>query len=66
MKIITNYAYPPIPIRQFDWSAITDNYEAGSPIGYGETKDQAVADLLDQLDEDTVAELRRATVTAAE
>lgn len=45
MKIITNHIYPPIPIRQFDWSAVDDNYEPGCPIGYGATEQEAIDDL---------------------
>lgn len=45
MKIITNFVYPPIPIRQFDWSAVDDNYEPGCPIGFGATEQEAIDDL---------------------
>ena len=51
MKIITTNIFPPIPLRQFDWSAVTDNYEPGHPVGYGETKQAAIDDLLDQLED---------------
>ena len=27
--IITHFEYPPIPIRDFDWSAVRDGYDAG-------------------------------------
>lgn len=50
MKIITHYHYPPIPINQFDWSAVTDNYEGGAPIGFGKTEAEAIADLCEQLE----------------
>ena len=45
-KIVTNYIYPPIPLRQFDWSATYDNYEPGCPIGYGSTEQDAIDDLV--------------------
>lgn len=50
-KIRTTYVYPPIPVRDFDWSAIDDStYDGeGSPIGYGPTEEAAIADLLAQL-----------------
>ena len=51
MKIITEYVFPPIPLRQFDWSAVTDNYEPGCPIGYGRTEEEAIKDLLEQIEE---------------
>jgi len=50
-KIVTNFDYPPIPIRQFDWSAIDDDtYDGeGCPIGHGATEQEAIDDLLDQI-----------------
>ena len=45
MKIKTNYEHPPIPLRQFDWSAVYDNYEPGDYVGHGETEEKAIADL---------------------
>lgn len=47
--IKTNYDPKPIPIRQFDWSAVTDDYEPGQPIGFGRTEAEAVKDLQEQL-----------------
>lgn len=51
MKIKTEYVYPPIPMRNFDWSAIDeDTYNGpGSPIGFGRTRAIAVEDLLEQI-----------------
>ncbi len=56
MKISTSFDYPPIPDRQFDWSAIdSDTYDGApdtsppSPIGYGPTEAAAIADLLEQI-----------------
>jgi hypothetical protein len=53
MKIKTNFDYPPVPDRRFDWSAIDDDtYDGpGSPVGYGETEVAAIDDLLAQLQE---------------
>lgn len=50
VKIITKYDPPPIPPRQFDWSAVTDDYEPGCPIGWGYTEAEAWWDLVGQLD----------------
>jgi hypothetical protein len=50
-KIVTTYWMKPIPTRQHDWEAVTDNYEGGDPIGYGETEAEAIFDLIDQLKE---------------
>lgn len=55
MKIVTEYWPKPIPIRQFDWSATTDNYDGAPdshcPIGYGPTEAAAIADLNEQLED---------------
>ena len=63
MKILTRYIFPPMPIREFDWQAYDDDAfdaEIGddgaavsqSSIGYGRTAWAAVADLLQQLEDD--------------
>ncbi len=44
-KIITRHEYPPIPIRNYDWSAIREDYDEGDLIGYGATKKMAIEDL---------------------
>ncbi len=44
---------PPVPTGQFDWCAIDDdNYcgEDSDPIGYGPTKADAIADLMQQIE----------------
>jgi hypothetical protein len=50
-KIVTSYWAKPIPERKFDWSAVTEDYEPGAPVGYGRTEAEAIADLRDQLDD---------------
>lgn len=50
-KIITSYDYPPIPIRNYDWSAIRENYDEGDLIGYGKTEHEAIDDLVCQENE---------------
>ena len=52
-KIITNYDHPPIPVRSFDWSAVTDDYDGApdagwQPVGHGATEAEAIADLMEQ------------------
>jgi hypothetical protein len=49
MRVVTHYWAKPIPIRDFDWSAVDRNYDGGDPIGYGCTEEEAVADLLMQM-----------------
>ena len=51
-KILTNPVFPPIPTCQFDWAAVFDGYEPGELIGYGRTKEEAAADLLEQWEYD--------------
>ncbi len=49
MKIVTHYDPPPIPLRQFDWSAVDDDTYDGPPcpVGHG----AALADLMQQMEE---------------
>ena len=47
-KIKTNFWAKPIPERSFDWEATRDGYDAGDAIGYGETEEKAIADLIAQ------------------
>jgi hypothetical protein len=61
VRIRTSFDYPPIPIRSMDWSAVDDDTydvdrdEAGffnkCPIGRGATEQDAIEDLLDQIEE---------------
>lgn len=56
MKIKTNFDYPPIPTRKFDWSAIDEDTYDGvedshCPVGRGATEIDAIRDLLDQMEE---------------
>ena len=59
VKIHTNFDYPPIPVRCLDWSAVTDDYDGAedsstrSQIGRGATEQEAINDLLDQLEDET-------------
>lgn len=50
-KIVTNFVYPPIPIRDFDWCARIDGREEEGPYGWGRTKELAVQDLMRKIDE---------------
>jgi hypothetical protein len=49
MNIKTSFVYPPIPVRDFDWQAYEPGYEPGDALGHGATEEQAIADLLAQL-----------------
>jgi hypothetical protein len=54
MKIRTDFVYPPIPLRTFDWCAVDDDtYEGDSRdlIGWGATEQQAIDDLKQQMED---------------
>jgi hypothetical protein len=56
MNIRTEYVFPPIPDRRFDWSAVDDDTYDGAedshcPIGHGATEQEAIDDLLQQIDD---------------
>lgn len=57
--IHTCFEYPPIPTRSLDWSAVTDDYDCDCdidgffstcPIGHGATEQDAIDDLLEQME----------------
>jgi hypothetical protein len=63
IRIRTSHEFPPIPVRDFDWSAVNDDtydcdcdqdgFFSTSPIGHGRTEQDAINDLLEQMtDED--------------
>lgn len=52
-RIVTAFDCKPIPLRDWDWSAVLDGYDgsedSNDPIGWGATEAEAIADLRDQL-----------------
>ncbi len=50
-EIRTSFDYPPIPVRDYDWSAIRDDYDSGDLIGYGRTEQEAIDNLKKQENE---------------
>lgn len=53
MKIATRCWPPPIPLRQFDWTAVDDDTcDYDQPIGHGATEQDAIDDLLEQLEDE--------------
>ena len=48
--IIVEFMYPPIPIRQFDYCAYFRGDSEEGPIGFGETKEDAIIALKDQME----------------
>ena len=52
MKIVTSYELKPIPMRCCDWCAVNDEtYDYDQPVGYGATEQEAIEDLLSQIEE---------------
>lgn len=50
--IVTSHNRPPIPSRNFDWSAHVDELGADcSPCGHGATEAEAVAELIELLED---------------
>jgi hypothetical protein len=47
-KIITSQDCPPIPVRDYDWSAVREDWDECDFIGYGRTEQDAIDDLLEQ------------------
>ena len=54
MHVQFTYANPPIPHRGCDWSCSLDDDE-DAPRGWGATKKEALADLLDNTDVEVIA-----------
>jgi hypothetical protein len=59
MRILAYYDPPPIPVRNMDWRAIDVDAYDGAPdsktrsqIGYGGSRQQAINELMDLLEED--------------
>jgi len=48
-KISTGYTGSLNPSHA--WSAMEEGYDPGDPVGYGPTEQEAIDDLIDQLDE---------------
>lgn len=51
-KIVTSYPNPPIPFRSHDWCAYYDGDEEGQDYGWGATEAEAVADFIENCQED--------------
>ena len=52
MKINTEFIYPPIPIRCFDWMAWVGDMDEDSLIAHGQTEQEAIDNLLLALADD--------------
>lgn len=47
-KIITTYEFQPIPLRDYDWLAIREDYDLRDCVGTGKTEQDAVNDLFEK------------------
>jgi len=66
VRIRTSFDYPPIPVRDMDWSAVDDDtydvdcaedgFFSNCLIGRGATEQEAIEDLLEQLARDASVE----------
>jgi hypothetical protein len=45
-SIIVTHINPPIPMRSFDYQAARADWDLGYPLGFGETPEAAIMDLL--------------------
>ncbi|MFA5951525.1 MAG: hypothetical protein WC807_14695 [Hyphomicrobium sp.] len=51
-KIVTRFDPPPIPIRSCDWTASFEDYDLGDPVGLGGTEQEAIDDLMMEVEMD--------------
>lgn len=59
-QIVTEYVYPPIPIRSMDWQATWDDFDGApdagpQPVGHGRTKLDAIRELLEPDQDDWIS-----------
>lgn len=52
-RIIIEWVLPPIPLRSADWRAWEDGTEETGPYGWGESATEALANLMEQLAENS-------------
>jgi len=50
-KLVTDYVFPPIPDRCYDWIAYIDGDEEKREYGWGKTEAEAIQDWRDQYGE---------------
>jgi hypothetical protein len=49
--MIITYNPPPIPVRDFDYQCVGDNYDGiGDVIGFGKTAIEAIKDFINQME----------------
>ena len=55
LNVRVDCVFPPIPLRQFDYSACRDGHEEEGPYGHGETQQAAIDELIEKLNEEAEA-----------
>lgn len=50
LHLTVQYIHPPIPYRNFDWCVTDENYEPGSPEGYGSSIQEALESYLESFE----------------
>ena len=61
IKVRTTHEFPPIPVRDMDWSAVDDDtydvdcdqdgFFSNCPVGRGATEQEAIDDLMAQMED---------------
>ncbi len=51
-QIVTRHEYPPIPLRQFDWCAHYEGEEEAGGYGWGASEAEAIADFVENQQDD--------------
>jgi hypothetical protein len=49
IRELTFHNFPHSPKRDFDFSAFSEDYEVGDPVGFGRTKEEAINDLKEKM-----------------
>jgi hypothetical protein len=50
VNIVTKFDPPPIPDRQYDWSACVEGSDENDHVGWGSTEEAAIEDLKIELE----------------
>lgn len=50
--VAVSHICPPVPSNRFDWAAWDDDKAPDGAVGYGPTREAAVSELFEQLDND--------------
>lgn len=51
MTLHTSYDPKPLSVDRFDWAAWLGDYDEGKAVGYGKTREEALRELAEMLDQ---------------